>query len=112
MTDDQRAKRIGKNEALFRSVNERLENVNQALGSLSERMQIVCECGQADCVDGLELTTAEYEELRSDPTTFAVKPGHEIPDVETVIARRERYTVVRKNAGSPAEVAARTDERT
>ena len=29
---------------------------------------------------------------------FVVKPGHEIPDVETIVERRESYIIVEKPA--------------
>ena len=49
--------------------------------------------------------------MRSDPRTFAIIDGHEIADVEDVVARHERYTVVRKR-GTPEEaVAESTDPR-
>jgi hypothetical protein len=51
------------------------------------------------------------EQLRSDSTHFAVFPGHELPDVEDVIARNGTYDVVRKHEGGPAEIAQRTDPR-
>jgi hypothetical protein len=53
----------------------------------------------------------QYEELRSDSTTFAVVCGHEISDVEEIIARHGSYFVVRKVADDAREVAERTDRR-
>ena len=54
---------------------------------------------------------SEYEEVRANPAHFAVSPGHEAPDVETVVAKRSGYDVVRKNEGVPAEIARQTDPR-
>ena len=56
------------------------------------------------------MTMAEYETVRSVPTHFAVLPGHEVPDLEEVVARNEPFLVVRKKAGA-AEVAAESDPR-
>jgi hypothetical protein len=39
--------------------------------------------------------------VRSDPHHFVVVPGHEIPDVETVIERNEGWWIIEK----PGEVA-------
>ena len=108
---DMREERIGRNEALFRDINERLDEVNQALGTITQTMEIVCECATLDCLEHLRLGLDEYEQLRSDPTTFAVKQGHEVPDVEEVIARSTEYLVVRKHAGRPAELAREEDPR-
>ena len=57
------------------------------------------------------MTRAEYEQLRSDAHQFAVHPGHEHPDVESVIARGKGYDVVVKNRGAPEQIAERTDPR-
>jgi hypothetical protein len=57
------------------------------------------------------MTIAEYEEVRSEPTTFAIVPGHEVPDVEVVVRREGRFDVVRKRAGEAEEVAEATDPR-
>ena len=108
---DERERRIGQNEILFREVNERVESLNEAFNTLTDRVSIVCECGLLECVDRISMSLAEYEELRSDPTTFAVIPGHELPDVEDVVAERDAYFVVRKHFGDPARLAAEEDPR-
>jgi hypothetical protein len=48
--------------------------------------------------------------VRSVSTDFAVLPGHEVPDLEEVVARQDAFLVVRKKAGA-AEVAAKLDPR-
>jgi hypothetical protein len=88
------------NEALFRDVNERINEGSMRLepfdGDEPRYWQFVCECASAACVDHIELTKEEYEEVRDDPTHFAVLPGHENPDRETVEWRTERFVVVEK----------------
>ena len=71
----------------------------------------VCECGDPECTSTVSLTLVEYEEVRSDPTHFAVLPGHVVPDVEVVVARNERFAVVRKNEPQAARIAVREDPR-
>lgn len=101
-----REERIGLNEALFREVNERIG----ALGATFDTpgLEIVCECGDLGCGERLPIERSAYEELRADATLFAVVPGHEIPDVETVVSRTPTYVVVRKHEGIPTDVAERT----
>jgi hypothetical protein len=101
----ERERRIGRNEEVFRRVNEQIEQVNEAFGAVSGTMTLVCECGDTSCIEQIELTPAEYDELRSDPTLFAIRPGHEIPDVEDVVERGDRYWVVKKHEGDPADTA-------
>jgi hypothetical protein len=108
---DERARRIGLNEAVFREVNERIQELASTFGLGEQAIDIVCECGHASCSNQLRLTMAEYEQMRRDPTLFAIHPGHEIPDVEDVVERRDGYDIVRKHEGDPARLAKRTDPR-
>ena len=108
---DERARRIGENEILFREVNERVEALNEAFNAVTDRVSIVCECGQLECIERISMSLAEYEDVRREPTAFAVIPGHELPDVETVVAEGEAYAVVRKHEGAPAALAADEDPR-
>jgi hypothetical protein len=101
---------MAKNEALFRQVNERIEEVNEELGESGES-DFLCECGDDDCTKPIRLTLAEYEEVRSNPTHFAIARGHEVIDVEHVISETDRFAVVEKFAGEAEDVAVDTDPR-
>jgi hypothetical protein len=102
---DPRAERIGRNEDLFRKVNDQIEGVNEAFGMITGTMSILCECGKLECIEQIDLTIAAYRTLREDPTRFAVKPGHELPDVERVVERHDAYFVVEKAEGDAARLA-------
>jgi hypothetical protein len=108
---EERERRIGLNEALFREVNERLEELAQGFAHPG-KLDLICECGSASCASRIEMDPAEYEQVRSDSATFAVVQGHDIPDVEEIVERRKRYDVVRKRAGEAEELAEKTDPRT
>ena len=108
---DERERRIGLNEALFRQVNDRIEGLNRAFGAITETMQVICECGDAGCVEQITMGVHEYEQLRRDPRRLAVVPGHGDGRVERVVERRETYEVVEKHEGGPARLAERTDPR-
>ncbi len=86
-------KRLALNEAMFREINERLES---RLPSAGETISILCECASRDCAERITLTTDEYSEVRSDPRQFAVVPGHECVNIESVVVQTDRYEVVRK----------------
>jgi hypothetical protein len=109
---DERARRIGLNEAVFRQVNERIEELAETFGLTKQQLDLICECGNAECSSRIAMTQKDYETLRSDSATFAVVRGHEIPDVEEIIKRETGYDVVRKCAGDAVEVARETDPRT
>ena len=108
---DERARRIGENEALYRAINEKIEDLNQTFGTVTESMAVVCECGQLECTEQIELDVPTYERVRSDPTLFVVLPGHEIPDVETIVEPHDRFNIIRKDPGGPAEYARKLDPR-
>jgi hypothetical protein len=108
---DTRQQRVAKNEALFRQVNERIEEINEQLdpGGLSD---FLCECGDDDCTTPISLTLKEYEQVRSVPTHFAIAHGHEVLDVEKVVEKTERYAIVEKFAGQAERMALESDPRT
>lgn len=106
-----REERIGRNEAVFREVNERIEEVAEAFETQSQALDLICECGDANCSQPISITRAEYEHVRSDPRQFAVYPGHERADIEEVVERRKGYNVVRKSEGAQGQVAEQTDPR-
>jgi hypothetical protein len=106
-----REERIGLNEAVFREVNERIEDVAETFQPRSDTLDLICECGDAECVQPISMTAAEYERLRSNAHHFAVFPGHVINDVETVVERHKGYDIVSKSKGVPEQIAERTDPR-
>ena len=108
---DERARRVGRNEALFRTINEELEKLERASALRQDDLTIVCECGDLLCDERFLVRLSDYEEIRSDPRSFFVLPGHEKPDVEDVVARTDTYHVVRKHPGAPAQLAEETDSR-
>jgi len=108
---EERERRIGRNEALFREVNERIEQVSEALQVEPERLRILCECGNKSCFEHVEVSLPEYEQVRANATLFFVRPGHENADVEEIAEEHEGYTVVRKKEGPAAAQARELDPR-
>jgi len=108
---DAREERLAKNETVFRSVNERIEQAAAGPGPADEHLfEFFCECSNIDCNLMLPLTVAQYEAVRKTSTLFIVAPGHELPEIETVVARRRAYQVVAKR-GEAAEFVAEHDPR-
>ena len=56
----------------------------------------------------IELSIAEYESIRSSPTRFPVKPGHDYPEFERVVDENEHYIVVEK-FGEAGEIVKELD---
>jgi hypothetical protein len=109
---DERARRVGANEAVFREINEQVENLNRGMAEISDnQMHIVCECGDLICVERLVVPVSKYEEIRSDSALFFIVRGHDKPDVEDVVEQTDAYDVVRKHPGDPEELAEEADPR-
>jgi hypothetical protein len=102
--------RMARNEATFRRINEDIKRGRDA-GDEARLIGFVCECGMSGCSRLMELTAAEYEQVRSDPHRFAIVKGHELPAGESVVERHARYMVVRKDTEAAAAIAKRTDPR-
>jgi len=102
---DERQRRLAENEAIYRSINEKIESLNEAFGTLAETMAVICECPRLECAEQIQLEISTYEHVRADPTNFVVATGHEVLDVETIVERHEGFTIVRKNPGEAAEIA-------
>ena len=115
---DERLARQARNEALIRQVNERIEQLDKAAEEASLApdaafFEFLCECGGDDgdfsCVEHIQMTIEEYEQVRSQDDRFAVYPGHEDEGLERVVARNERFVVVDK--GPVAEPFVEDDPR-
>ena len=103
---DAREERLAKNEVLFRSVNERIEQQAIRFGGL-DAYEFICECATRECIERVALTLREYEHVRAEGTRFFVVPGHANVEVELVVEQAPRYHVVEKDgaAGVFAELA-------
>jgi hypothetical protein len=102
--------RVGKNEALFREVNERIREASADFFAAEpeQSVEFVCECSDAACYKPVELTLNEYEAVRSDAAHFLVAPRHLWhEDTERRVAGNDRHWVVEKAffAGRAAEAA-------
>jgi hypothetical protein len=109
MTDN-RAARITKNEVIAREINEGIE---EAIASRTPEghARMLCECGKPDCELLIAISVSEYEDVHRDARRFVVVKDHVIPEVERVVAETERFTVVEKREGTPAEIAEGSNPR-
>jgi hypothetical protein len=109
VSDDDRdiaVERAAAAEINGRRVNEAIERGTRGTGTAV----FVCECGTLGCNATVELSIAEYEEVRSGFERFLVLPGHEIEAIEDVVERRSSYLVVAKR-DEAAEMAYAADDR-
>lgn len=104
MLDDELQRRLASNEAVFREVNEGIER-GQWPGDEAKPVGFRCECARLGCNLLVDLTLPEYEHVRSNPRHFLMISGHEMPEVESVVERHDKYLIVEKRdeAGEHAE---------
>jgi hypothetical protein len=108
---DAREERLVENEAMFRRINERIEEIARAQGAADGHVyEFLCECSNVDCTLRVPLSSGAYESVRRDPAQFVVAPGHDLPEIEVIVFRTRDYQVVRKQ-GEAAEVATEEDPR-
>lgn len=105
----QHARRTADSHTLYRSVNERLRELNETFRALIPRGTWVCECFRADCAQAIELTIAEFERLRAHPGRFVVAadPAHVDLRAERVVGEHDGYWTVEigEDAGRNAHAA-------
>ena len=81
----------------MREVGDRLQHDFQAF---------MCECADINCDENVALTIDQYREVRADPATFFVLPGHQNPELEHVVQKNDGYHIVEK-VGPGRDVAER-----
>ena len=96
--------RAGRNEALFREVNDNIADLEERMGSGIGTLPVICECSRADCSLQLEIDREEYARVRQHPDRFVVARGHEQPSIEQQVGEGPDYVIVEK-IGTAAEAA-------
>ena len=86
-----REERVLLTEELFKRINDSI-----AAGLSEGSREFLCECGNPLCNETIELSADDLRLLHSQEGFYAFVPGHQMPDLETVVAEHERYAVVRK----------------
>ena len=90
-------KKLARNEALFREVNENIEKAAiEHRYQATELPVFVCECSDAECGDLIRLSITQYEDVRRHGDRFFIFPGHEVAEIERVVDSYEGYVVVQK----------------
>jgi len=64
---EDRRERAARNQSLFRHVNERLREAEEALTSVSGKFVIACECADTSCIEMLNIDPNDYKTIRADP---------------------------------------------
>ena len=96
---EDRYARQARNEALLREVNERIADLGDRAEAWSPGgvVEFMCECGvEGGCGERVRMPLHVYETVRAQDDRFAVKPGHETPELESAIDWTDDYVIVDK----------------
>lgn len=99
-----RDERVAKNESTSRELNEGIEAAYESDPQDAFTI-IICECGLEQCDQTITITKSEYERVRDDARQFVIVRDHLIPDMEHIVFEGDRFLIVSKRGGTPAEVA-------
>jgi hypothetical protein len=94
-----RTVRKGRNQALFRQVNERIAEIAADYAVANGVADFVCECSHLGCTEQVKMPTTAYGRIRDELTTFIVLAGHEDLEHEEVVERHDGYLIVRSILG-------------
>jgi hypothetical protein len=79
-------------QVILREVNERIADIT--VHHRQARSLFVCECGQRDCTDYVDLDLREYREIRSSGDHFVAAMGHCVEEVDRVVESRDGFDVL------------------
>jgi hypothetical protein len=112
-------RRLGENEVVFRRLNEQVkkgvEETNRIAIEDNQKsmvidfddetpLQFYCECSDENCVKRVVIDYTEYNRIHEQRDHFVVVPGHELPDIERVIRKEDKFNVVEKFQDPPENV--------
>jgi hypothetical protein len=109
---DRSAKRVARNESLFRSVNEAIaKHVFHDPADSAGPWLFFCECADVTCAERVRLTRERYAFVRAEPDRFVLLPEHVSPAFERVLEQGDGFAIVEKLGEAGREAAERTPDR-
>ena len=107
---EERQARAGRNQSLFRALNEKLSDINDTLSTVTETFVISCECADTSCVEMLDIRPDEYRGPRR-PALVRRPPEPCLPGGGERDQAMDGYVVVEK-FGAGAAVASEAIDST
>jgi hypothetical protein len=108
---DDRLRRVGENEALYRLVNEQIKTLSGGVATTAREFGVICECGTLSCTTQIMITPEVYEHTRALSDHFIVLRGHQLDDLERVVEDHETFFVIEKTPEEAKRIAEATDPR-
>jgi hypothetical protein len=67
---DERGRRAGLNEALFREVNEQIRSLDAEPGEEVGTIAVICECSNTDCTERIALSVSDKSASAAMPSSM------------------------------------------
>jgi hypothetical protein len=109
---EDRLRRVGENEALYRLVNERIQALSAGVITRTGEFGVICECAALDCKTQIMISPKVYEQARGNSDHFIVVRGHEINELETLVEDHGSFIVIAKTPQEAKQIAEEMDPRT
>jgi hypothetical protein len=94
-SDAQANSRVRENEETFAKANEQIR-VRAEQYEFEEAVPFLCECSELTCTESVQLPLKSYREARAEGDAFILRPGHDDPTVERIVAQGDGYVLVEK----------------
>ena len=108
---EERIRRVGENEALYRLVNEQIHALIPGVAATTGDFSVICECGTLDCKAQIVVTREVYEQTRAQSDHFIVLRGHQLGDLEAIVEDHETFFVIEKIPAEARRLAEEMDPR-
>lgn len=108
-------RRMVENEVVFRERNESVQKGFEELVNIAkedgqeslindndEPLHFYCECADENCRERILLKPSKYKQIHKKRNRFIVIEGHDVKNIEKVVAKKSKYWVVEKFFKPPA----------
>jgi hypothetical protein len=89
-------RRLRENQDLFRTANDRFEERIEEYSRGGGSAPFLCECADERCFGSVDLTLAQYREIRLRQDGYVILPGHPTVDGERVVEDKGDFQIVVK----------------
>ena|SRR5215218_2118065 len=87
--------------AVIREVNERIAQLYQGEPCATE-VELLCECEDEQCAERIVLTVAEYDDIRTRDSRYAIARMHAAASSRRLVGEGSRFAMV-EGSGDGAE---------
>lgn len=97
MLDTTHQRRITGTANSFRRINDEVvDRAGRNASSIDQRVTIICECAVSECADPIDVSLAEYRNIRSNRSRFIVRPEHVVASSDYIVDHNERFWTIEK----------------